>query len=410
MRVALFSDSYLPTKSGIVTVVIQLKNQLEKLGHEVFLVTVETTEEYATFDDHIYRARSIPLGLGTDQFLANPTVHHVVEFLRDKNIDVIHCHTEFGIGKVAYGAAKSLGIPCICTIHTMWVDFYKYYLPLAKLVRPGLIDKFMNHFYGKFNALIGVSTKARNYYKKPKMLPNKPSVVIPNSIDKEKFSRTHISEQEKMELKKSFGISDDEVVLLFVGRIGEEKRVFELLEQCQNVLKKCPKGKMIFVGNGPAYKDMVKKAKTEIDSKRIMFAGFVEWTEVHKFYESADIFVTASLSEMHSMTILEAMLCGMPIVTRHDESYLDSVIPGQNGYLAESDEELGDFIVDLVNDGEKRKRFGKKSLEITNHFSIESNVKKTLIMYEEVIKAYPDSIDEKSVVERFEKEVGISGN
>ena len=55
MTIALFSDSYLPTKSGIVTVVVQLQEQLKKMGHKVILVTVETTDEYETYDPDIYR-------------------------------------------------------------------------------------------------------------------------------------------------------------------------------------------------------------------------------------------------------------------------------------------------------------------------------------------------------------------
>ena len=63
MTIALFSDSYLPTKSGVVTVVLQLRNQLIKQGHRVLLITVETTQEYSTDDPDIYRVRSMPLGL-----------------------------------------------------------------------------------------------------------------------------------------------------------------------------------------------------------------------------------------------------------------------------------------------------------------------------------------------------------
>ena len=66
MTIALFSDSYLPTKSGIVTVVMQLRDQLIKRGHKVLLITVETTQEFSTNDPTIYRVRSKPLGLGTD--------------------------------------------------------------------------------------------------------------------------------------------------------------------------------------------------------------------------------------------------------------------------------------------------------------------------------------------------------
>ena len=402
MTIALFSDSYLPTKSGIVTVVVQLQEQLKKLGHRVILVTVETTDEYETYDPDIYRVHSVALGLGTDQFVGIPAMHPLINYLRDAKVDIIHCHTEFGIGKAGLRAAHILKIPAICTTHTMWTDFYKYYLTFGKLISPRIINGIMKKYYGKFDSLIGVSTKARNYFKADSMLPQMPSVIIPNAIDKEKFQKEHISEQQKLALRESYGIKPDETMLLFVGRIGEEKRVFELLQVCKNVAKKNNKIKMIFVGNGPAYEDMLKKAEAEIASKQIIFTGFIEWTKVSEYYESADIFVTTSLSEMHSMTILEAQLSGLPIIVRRDESYLDSVFNGDNGYLTDSEDEMEERILELAEDKEKRLAFGKRSLEITKRFTIETHIKKTVKVYEEVLKAYPGKIDDEKIMKEIE--------
>ena len=109
MTIALFSDSYLPTKSGIVTVVVQLQEQLKKMGHRVILVTVETTDEYETYDPDIYRTKSVALGLGTDQFLSIPAMHPLIKYLKKNKVDIIHCHTEFGLGKAGLRAAKHLG-------------------------------------------------------------------------------------------------------------------------------------------------------------------------------------------------------------------------------------------------------------------------------------------------------------
>ena len=159
---------------------------------------------------------------------------------------------------------------------------------------------------------------------------------------------------------------------------------------------------MVFVGNGPAYEDMLKKASAEIASKQIIFTGFIEWTKVSEYYESADIFVTTSLSEMHSMTILEAQLSGLPIIVRRDESYLDSVFEGENGYLTDTEEEMEEKILELAADSDKRKRFGERSLEITKRFTIEAHIKKTLKVYEEVMKAYPGKINDIEVMKEIE--------
>lgn len=401
MTIALFSDSYLPTKSGIVTVVLQLKDQLIKAGHKVVLVTVETTPEFATNDPNIYRVPSKVLGLGTDQFFTMPRMKPIKEFIKQHKVDLIHCHTEFGIGKAAIYCAKKLHIPSICTTHTMWTDFYKYYIPCAKLIPERFVQRFMNKFYSKFDSLIGVSAKARNYFKSEKMIPNMPSVIVPNAIDESKFNQVHLTAKERNQFRKSYGIADDDVVLLFLGRIAEEKRVLELLSMCQKLVNKCKKCKVLFVGSGPAYSEMVEAAEKEIESKQIIFTGFIEWTKVYQFYESSDIFITASLSEMHSMTILEAELSSLPIVVRRDASYYDAVFDNQNGYLCDTEEQMLERLLDLIEDSDKRKTFAKNSLSITSSFTISKHLKRTLFVYDQVIKSYPKKIDDIDVMKKM---------
>ena len=283
--------------------------------------------------------------------------------------------------------------------------FYKFYLPLGEHISPRIIQKLLNNFYGKFDSLIGVSTKARNYFKQPFMLPDQPSVIVPNAIDESKFLQGHLTVEERREFRKKYGINDDDIMFLFLGRIAEEKRVFELLSIVQKLVEKNSKCKVMFVGNGPAYGDMLTLAEKEIFEGKIIFTGFIEWALVHNFYESADVFITASLSEMHSMTILEAELSKLPIIVRRDDSYLDSVFDGKNGYVCDTDDQMCDRMLELANDDEKRKKFGERSLEITKNFSIENHIKRTLFVYNEVIKAYPEKIDDVEVMKRMNEEI-----
>lgn len=403
MTIALFTDSYLPTKSGIVTVVIQLREQLIKLGHRVLLICPETTPEFATNDPDFYRVKSVPdIIFGTDQFGTLPNKKDICNFIKKNNVDILHCHTEFSIANACLYVAKKLKIPAICTTHTMWIDFYKYY-NLTKFLPGKAVEKYMNNLYKKFDALINVSSKARNYYKKPKMIPKMPSVIIPNSIDTKKFEGIHLSAQERHNLRFKYGVQDDEILFLFLGRVAEEKRVFELSEQCVKLVENHPKTKVMFVGKGPAYENLTKKLENQIQANKIIFAGYIDWTQVHEFYEAADVFITASLSETYCLTISESQLCSLPVIARYDECYEDRVIPNVNGYLANSDEELYEDMVEMANNEQKRKLYAKNALEQTKNFSLEENVKKTVFMYEEVIKAYPKKIDENDVAKRMEK-------
>jgi 1,2-diacylglycerol 3-alpha-glucosyltransferase len=400
MNIALFSDSYLPTKSGIVTVVIQLRDALEALGHHVVIVTVATTPESrkeTESDPNILRVKSIPLGLGTDQFFGFPNMRKIANFLREHEIDIIHCHTEFYVAHAAKKVGKSLHIPTIATTHTMWEDFYGYYVPMARLVPVKAIRKLVKRAYRKFYALINVSAKAEGYFKSDFILPHIPSAIIPNAIDTAAFTHGVDTPESLAAKRKSWNIAPDDRVLLFVGRIAEEKRVLELLDICIEVVKQRPNVKAVFAGNGPALEQMQKNLHKENLEDRIIFTGFINWTDLHTYYNMADIFMTASLSEMHSMTVLESLLSGLPVVARKDSSYFDTVYPGENGYLAVTDDEMKRNLLDLIADDKKRARFGKRSLEISQHFSLETHAKKTVAFYEQVIATYPKQLDEAAL-------------
>jgi len=406
MNIALFSDSYLPTKSGIVTVVIQLRAALEAMGHHVVIVTVETSPETRKTreeDPCIFRVPSIPLGLGTDQFVGFPQKRKIVNFLRKHNIEIIHCHTEFYIAHAAKRVGKAMHIPTIASTHTMWEDFYDYYLPLARLIPVKVIRKVVKRLYHKFYAFINVSSKARDYFKQDFMLPEIPSAVIPNAVDTEAFNSNRDTAEGLSLMRENWGIGQSDLLLLFVGRIGEEKRVLELLEVCIRLVSARDGIKVLFVGNGPALEHMRQRVqKAHLDHK-IIFTGFVNWIDLHTYYGMSDIFMTASLSEMHSMTILEALLSGLPVCARKDSSYFDTVYPGENGYLADTDEDMETAILELADDPVKRKAFGMRSREISGNFSIAKHAEKTMAFYKTVLDFYPHAIDEKTLRVRVEK-------
>ena len=113
----------------------------------------------------------------------------------------------------------------------------------------------------------------------------------------------------------------------------------------------------------------------------------------------ADIFAAASLSESFAMTALEAICCSLPVVLRDDICFYDKVISGENGFLAATDADMQESLLELIEDSEKRMRFGKRSKEISLNFSLESHGRKTVAFYEEVLKAFPSKLDEKKLRE-----------
>ncbi|RPJ05402.1 MAG: glycosyltransferase, partial [Spirochaetaceae bacterium] len=122
--------------------------------------------------------------------------------------------------------------------------------------------------------------------------------------------------------------------------------------------------------------------------------GFVDWTEIHTLYAFSRIFVSASLSEMHPMTYIEATMSGIPLVTRKDDSCMDLVLDGKSGYLAETDSGMAQRVDELLSDRKKLESFGKASLENSLNFIAEYNVNGVLAVY-------------KIVLDQFKKSAGL---
>ena len=406
MNIALFTDCYLPSKNGVVTVVNQLYESLKKLGHHVVIVTVKSDTPYDDNNPDIFRVPSTKAGLGMkDQFLGFPILTSVSRFLKKNKIQLIHVHSEFSIGIHSFHEARKVKVPVICTTHTMWEDYYEFYLPGGKFIPVEVIRKTMRLFYKNFDALINVSTKAHEYFKKDFMVPEIPSAVIPNAINPKNYCTTLSTPEEIKELRDSLGVKENEVMLTFVGRVVEEKRIFELIDIVEGVVKKCSNAKVVFVGDGPA----LKHAKTLVEAKKmdknVVFTGFINWENVHRYYEAGDIYISASLSEMHSMTVLEAMTSGLPIVVRKDSSYFDTVIPGYNGFLSDTDESMTEDLITLVNDSEMRKRYSENSKKHSVNYLPDTFAKRHEAFYQTVLAnwKYKQEITDEKLAEAVEK-------
>ncbi|MDE6705690.1 MAG: glycosyltransferase, partial [Treponemataceae bacterium] len=233
-----------------------------------------------------------------------------------------------------------------------------------------------------------------DYFKSPAMLPRMPSAVIPNAIDTKLFLPKKPTDEATLSPRRSLAIGDDDVTLVFIGRVVEEKRVEELFSVIVQVLEQRPQVKMLFVGSGGAIYDLEQATHHRHLEQRIIFTGFINWDALSLYYRLGDIFVTASLSEMHSMTVLEALVSRLPVVCRRDESFFDTVFHGENGYLADSDEAMVSHIIDLVDHPERRAAFAARSHEIAKHFSLRTHGLRTVAFYEAALARYPQAVSD----------------
>jgi len=384
MKVALFSDCYIPIINGVVTLVSQLREGLTLQGHEVLIFTVRY-RGYKQNEPGTLRFPSLPFSVGNQNFgFGLVSTGYVQKVLRDWGVDLIHSHTEFALDAVAIKAAKKLGVPYIHTYHTMW-ESYLHYLP-KWVISPGLVRMLYRNHSKSADAIIAPSLKAKDYLLA--LVPAAPVVVVPNGINVQKFRSVGMTQEVMLATRAKYGIAEDEKVLLFVGRIGPEKRVIELQQALLPVLRANPKVKVAMIGDGGDIGTLQQIASREGLADRLLLPGFIEWKDIYGIYSLASIFVTASLSEVHPMTVIEALVCGLPVVSRRDASYLDQVYPGENGELVDSENELTDAVNALLADPDRLSSYAARSLEVAKKFTAEGHVGRTLDLYQEVLKTY----------------------
>ena len=389
MRIGIFTDTYPPFINGVSTSIAMLKKALEKKGHQVFVVTVNDDAIKYKYenDDTVIRIPGIPIGI-YDYRLTGIYPLRAIGKIRAWNLDVIHSHTEFGVGTFARIIAKQLGIPLIHTYHTMYEDYVHY---ITKGYFDGASKKVVEYltlFYcdKTLTELIVPSKKTYDLFKE-KYKVDRTIHIIPTGIEIERFYKEKYEKNDKVsKLKNYLGISDDDFVILFVGRLGKEKSVDVLINEHRDLVKKNKRAKLLIIGDGPdapIFKSMVQKYKLE---DNVIFTGKVPWEEVPLYYQCATVFSTASNTETQGLTVIEAMAASKPVVCLNDESFNTVVIDGVSGYLFDNPKEYRKKMMSLMDDEEKVISMGKQGRVFAEPHSSKYFAERVLDVYKLVIK------------------------
>lgn len=334
MRIALFTETYLPHINGVVTHVKSLRDGLEAMGHTVLIVTADSkTRKHYIKDNILY----CPAHKASNRFygfdLATPVSRTRLRFLRDFHPDIIHVHNEFGMGLSGVYIAKILRVPLVYTLHTMY-DEYIYYIAPAPLV--GVATK-LSHRYVRFfaksaNAVTGPSQKCQVYIRDETGVDRQVN-VIPNPVELDAFSPENITEEDKRAFRKKYGIRPDETIVIFVGRLGREKSVDVLLDYWKQEITPEDNLRLVIIGEGTELPNLKEQAKRLGIEDTVLFTGRVEHADLPPYVISGDIYVTASLSDTNSISMLEGMAAGLPVLQRYDELNQDQVRDGVNGFV-----------------------------------------------------------------------------
>jgi 1,2-diacylglycerol 3-alpha-glucosyltransferase len=405
MRIGIFTDTYPPYINGVSTSIAMLEQALEKKGHQVFIVTVNDKALKYKYENEnkIIRIPGIPTGI-YDYRLTGIYPLRAIEKIKKWNLDVIHSHTEFGVGTFARIIAKQLDIPLVHTYHTMYED-YIHYITGDYFKKPGKkIVEYLTKFYcDKTPTELIVPTKKTYDLFKNKYKVTRNVHIIPTGIEIERFYKEQYSKKVVSDLKKTIGLNEKDFVILFVGRLGKEKSVDFLIKCHKDIIKKNKEAKLIIIGHGPdeaAFKKLVLKEKLE---DNIIFTGKVPWDQISLYYQLADVFTTASRSETQGLTVIEAMAASVPVVCADDESFKNVVIDDLNGFLFKNKKEYVKSMLLLINDKDLLERFSSQARRSAEPHSSKYFAEKVLDVYKIAIKE--EVFVKKSYFTRLKKQL-----
>lgn len=425
MRIGLFADTYRPSINGIVFVVESTKKHLEELGHEVFVFcparSIRPSKHAAEFDEdeHVVRFPSIKGAFYDDYDTSLFFPPKVLRQVRDLELDVIHIFTPGQVGMMGIFAAMKTDTPLVAQHSTDLREYVEHYkdgtlLPgllalvalmpftvkvngkdmreIMKIYRPrrgrvewniDIVERMVTLVYSKCDAVIGLSRKSKQQLESWQHDDNyKYEVTLkPDGVN----PLPEPTAAEMKAFRQEWDIAPSDQLVTFVGRLGSEKNLDLLIPVIEKVVKKCPKARLLFVGDFEYRPVLEQKAADCSASDRITFTGALPRESLGVVYGTSDIFAFPSLTDTQAWVLHESTHAGLPVVMI-DPILSEVVRDGENGYIVEnSADAFADAVIDLLKHPKKRQEFGEASKRLAKKYTEARQIKKLEKIYQGAI-------------------------
>lgn len=423
MRIGLFTDTYRPAQNGVVVVVDVTRRELEKMGHEVFVFApsanlrnqVSATDSK---DDHLIHFPTIRGAGFKEGQLSVFFPPKLLKKVKDLDIDVLHFFTAGQMALFCCYAAKKTGAVLIgqhCTDTYEYSDSYKLlklgYAAMG-LLMPMAVDMTMKnrldfatlftfqkskeswgkrlvgamiaHWYNACDYVIAVSEKSANQLKTiAKANHVKLNLkVVPTGVDKPIVA----SKDSVKQFRQSYNIEPDDEVLIYFGRLGQEKNLSLLIPTIERVIAKRPKAKLIFAGDWEYRATLEKMALESPARNHIIFTGRYDRHDVSVLTSVSKLYLFPSLTDTQGLTVTEAAHGGLPIILCDPKApacFKNNV----NGYIAKNNpRSFANKIIKLLKNKDTYKAFSAASVKLAKDLTEKRQTEKLVAIYEEALK------------------------
>ena len=372
MRIAICSDQYLPLLSGLVDSVDTLAHELRREGHDVRVYAPRLPGTVADVQVYRFPSWSIP-GSGNAMIIALP--FGALRDIRAFRPDIIHTHLAGITGIFALYASRRLSVPLVGTDHTFPAD-YLHYAKLNWTPFPYLVRKFSAWYY---NRCTFVTTPGKDVLAELHAYGmNRPSRVISNPL----LTRLFRPLPGKNHLKSEFGM-EGQAILMF-GRIAKEKN----LDFALNIFARMnERVELVFIGDGPYRASLEIKVRELHLESRVRFLGVLRGERLIEAINACDVCLITSTTETQSLSTLQALACGLPVVAAKVGGPAEYVQDGETGYLVEPGDGVAfvDRLTKLLANSEMSIHFGKNARRSVMHFSPEYITAEFISVYTDVL-------------------------
>jgi hypothetical protein len=393
MRIVYGADAYYPRISGQVTSIDSLKVFFEERGDEVYVFVPDYENRKNPDAERIYRFKSfLPFfTLSTeDRLVYKSEKKKIHRLLKDIRPDVIHIHTEFNLSKILIDYAKKYVVPLVATSHTHYEEYIKKYMPyLPNKLGRRIVKNGLREIHKKADAAIVPSSEMNSVIRSYGI--DRELHIIPTGISIDEFANV----DRKEERRSSFLFSThpglkNKKILLFVGRLGEEKNIaflFDVLERLRSAYG-FDDVELLLVGEGRYGKKLKQMVKDRNLEEVVHFTGYIDRDKLKHVYALADVFVFPSKTETQGLVTIESMATGTPVVGIGEMGTKD-VMQGDNGGFMVSDdlEEFTGRTRMLLEDGALFQKKSKEAVEYSRKFDLHTVGQRTAEVYEQIISA-----------------------
>ena len=397
MRIAFFSENFYPELSGLADSITATGTELARRGHQIHFYAPQYAPKNYSYvnlpqkDPDLGKRTSISrfwsLPMKTDNNQGRMVIPLGIRTLnvRRFNPDVIHVNHPYGVNWEGLIASRLLGKPLVGTNHTPIREFIMRYGPIRARWFVKLNVRYDTWFFNQCNF---VSSPSKSIFAEMEHFNRKiPHEMVSNPLYPERFKpRT-----DRAAIRKRYGLSG--FVLLYTGRLAEEKNVDMMIRAAALLKKGIPDIMCAIVGSGKQRVNLEALAKNLGIASSVKFLGFLKDEELPLAYNAADTFVVMSSAETQCMSMMNGMLSELPVLAANCWGLKDYVSEGKNGFLIEPGnlEALAAKIKYLHDHPATAKKMGKAGRKFGEQFSVGKIAEKWEWIYEKTIRSYNDT-------------------